>query len=152
VDVPLNGDHVETARSEIEKLLVEKKGELTPDDVVEAARDPKTKLHGLFEWDDSAASAQFRVYQARAILQRLGAPSYRARIYKRELLNVETKSGRRYVARSVVLNNEDLREQEVGRAWKYLRRFVDEWGDAEEYPELERIAKAIKRAVPKTIE
>jgi hypothetical protein len=152
VEVPLNGDHVETARAEVEKLLIEHGGELTPDDVVEAARNPETKLHGLFEWDESVAAGRFRLYQARMVLQRFAVPVYKAKVHKRELLNVEQPHGRRYMARSAVLANESLREQEVDRGWNWLRRFVEEWGDANEYPEFERISRAIRRATPKTVE
>jgi hypothetical protein len=40
-------------------------GALTPNLVVEVAKNPKNVLHHLFEWDDSKAGESFRVAQAR---------------------------------------------------------------------------------------
>ena len=37
--------------------------------MVEYARDPKTALHSRFEWDDSKAGHDWRLYQARQIIR-----------------------------------------------------------------------------------
>lgn len=43
-------------------------GRLTPERIVDAARDPDSYGHGLFEWDDAKAGHLFRIGQARALL------------------------------------------------------------------------------------
>ena len=43
-------------------------GRLTPDLVLDEAKDPNSILHGLFEWDDSLAAHQHRLFQARQII------------------------------------------------------------------------------------
>ena len=43
-------------------------GRLTPEAVVEAARDPASPLHGWFTWDDEAAAHMQRIYQARRLI------------------------------------------------------------------------------------
>jgi len=46
-------------------------GRLVPSTVVDAARDPESPLHSLFEWDDSRAAERFRLDQARTIIRRV---------------------------------------------------------------------------------
>ena len=46
----------------------EKYGRLTPDLVLQEAKDPESILHGLFEWDDGVAGHQHRLFQARQII------------------------------------------------------------------------------------
>jgi protease II len=43
--------------------------EITPENVLEKARDKKTELHKCFEWNDSIASEKYRLIQARQIIQ-----------------------------------------------------------------------------------
>lgn len=50
---------------------LEKDGRLDPADVVEAARDPASPLHGYFEWDDTEAARQHRLGQARQLIRRI---------------------------------------------------------------------------------
>lgn len=44
-------------------------GKLTPQDVVNEARDPANPLHAHFEWDDTAAAASWRIEQARTLIR-----------------------------------------------------------------------------------
>jgi hypothetical protein len=44
-------------------------GRLSPATVLEHARDPKSPLHGEFEWDDSKAGEAFRLVQASALIR-----------------------------------------------------------------------------------
>lgn len=43
-------------------------GMLTPYDVVEAAKNPKSPLHNSFEWDNQRAGEKYRLMQARIML------------------------------------------------------------------------------------
>jgi len=45
---------------------------LTPQEVVDAAREKDSPLHSLFEWDDSKAAEEYRKGQARKLLNGLG--------------------------------------------------------------------------------
>lgn len=54
-------------REPIEEII-EKHGYVTPQLMVEAAKDRKNPLHRYFEWDDRQAAQRFRVHQARMIL------------------------------------------------------------------------------------
>lgn len=44
---------------------------LLAEDVVQAARSPDSPLHRFFEWDDSKAAHQYRVSQARKLIQQV---------------------------------------------------------------------------------
>jgi hypothetical protein len=56
------------AAAELQRLRREA-GELTPDIVVDAARDEHAVLHPAFEWDDEIAAQNFRKQQARHLLR-----------------------------------------------------------------------------------
>lgn len=53
------------------KQLEDRKGRLTPEQVLEAASDPKSALHSQFEWDDSKAAYAHRLDQARELIRRV---------------------------------------------------------------------------------
>ena len=48
--------------------LEDSRGGLTPDLVLETARDPTSPLHQCFEWDDTVAAHRYRVDQARYLI------------------------------------------------------------------------------------
>lgn len=43
-------------------------GSLTPEAVIEAAKDPASPLHDAFTWDDGQAAIKFRLYEARKLI------------------------------------------------------------------------------------
>lgn len=53
------------------RKLESRYGCLDPADVLAAARDPASPLHGCFEWDDSAAAAAWRLEQSRQLIRRI---------------------------------------------------------------------------------
>jgi hypothetical protein len=44
-------------------------GRITPQQIVDAARDEGSALHPYFEWDDGTAAEQYRLMQARTLLR-----------------------------------------------------------------------------------
>ena len=89
-------------------------GRITPDAVVEDARDPRSPLHSHFEWDDSAAARQYRLDQARALIRTvkleisivsntIAAPHY--------VRDPRAGDGQGYVALSQVRSEDDLARQ-----------------------------------------
>ena len=65
----------ETKKKRVGELLLElaerNGGELTPEKVLETARDKNSGLHHLFEWDNEKASEQYRIWQASALIRRI---------------------------------------------------------------------------------
>jgi len=56
-------------KMELEAIRKKAGGVLNPPDVVEFAKNPKTALHMRFEWDDTKAAAEYRLWQAREIIR-----------------------------------------------------------------------------------
>lgn len=42
---------------------------VTPEQVLEKAKDENTELHKCFDWDDTSAANKYRLYQARTLIQ-----------------------------------------------------------------------------------
>lgn len=42
---------------------------VTPEQVLEKAKDESTELHKCFDWDDTSAANKYRLYQARTLIQ-----------------------------------------------------------------------------------
>jgi hypothetical protein len=53
------------------KKIEKKFGKITPETVLEAARSRKALFHSLFEWEDSTAAEQYRLQQARTIINNI---------------------------------------------------------------------------------
>ena len=45
-----------------------KDGRIFPEDVVESARDESSPIHNKFEWDDTTAAQEYRIWQARQLI------------------------------------------------------------------------------------
>jgi len=58
-------------QTEFIRTLETSRGKLDPAQLIEAARDENSPLHSCFEWDDSAAAAQWRMEQARELIRRV---------------------------------------------------------------------------------
>ena len=137
------------------ELMSEKnKDELTPSDVVEDAKKKRSVYHDYFVWDDSAAGEQYRLQQARGILNG---------IVKVKIVNVEDEpvvlrafhcvnvgdngdSHRAYVPEEVVFESVDFSAQVIDDAL----REAESWNRRyRTYSELAEISKAIERTLNK---
>ena len=54
---------------ELNRLAKEHGGNLTPEIVIAAAKDPDSALHEQFDWDDDSAAHKWRLHQARALIR-----------------------------------------------------------------------------------
>jgi hypothetical protein len=75
------------AYKEIESIRIANRGELSPSDVVDIARDENSCLHAAFEWNDEEAAVKFRLEQARGMLrsfcvQRIESDEKPGRVYQ----------------------------------------------------------------------
>lgn len=53
------------------KALEDRKGRLTPAQVVEAAKNKQSALHRCFQWDDTKAAASYRLQQAGEVIRQV---------------------------------------------------------------------------------
>lgn len=55
--------------SALRSIAAKNDGVITPEAVVEAARDERSPLHKSFTWDDNEAAEKWRLFQARQLLR-----------------------------------------------------------------------------------
>ena len=58
----------QVAGETIEVLKEKHDGQITPDDVIAAAKDEKNPLHPVFDWDDASAARKQRLHIARLLI------------------------------------------------------------------------------------
>lgn len=95
-------------------------------DVVTFARNPDTALHGRFEWDDTKAAVQHRLWQARelirVVVQSHPANSTPTRIYV-SLVNDRHSDGGGYRTLDDVMRSKEMREALLKQAHADMVRF-----------------------------
>lgn len=62
-------EKAQAIQDRLAKIQAQNNGRLTPDAVVDDARDPRSPLHDQFEWDDAKAAHQYRLEQARELIR-----------------------------------------------------------------------------------
>ena len=112
--------------------------EVTPDQIVEAARDESTELHKCFEWDDTIAANKWRKYQARQVLCTLvikveeepedETPPTRV-FYK-------TDNNEGYKHCNIVFRNDDEYQKLLQAAYAELRAFKIKYARLQELSEI----------------
>jgi hypothetical protein len=110
--------------------LEDETGRLTPEAVVTAAKDPKSPLHGHFQWDDATAATEHRLNQARALIRsvrvefRVDKRIIRSVAYVRDPAAEAGEQGYRSLS-GIRQNEDDARSvlvSEFGSAAAHLRR------------------------------
>lgn len=113
-----------TWQEELSTLARELGDKLTPDAVVDRARDPKSALHGQFEWNDEEAGAEFRLLQARGLIRRVvvkfdrGAGNRPTTV--RAFVNVD-RGSREFRSIDVVRGDDAATEAIIGQLLRDLR-------------------------------
>lgn len=125
----------------LEKIRVNAGGELTPIDVVNAARSPKSALHDYFEWDDSVAAESFRLSQARGVIRLVrvaddASESGTARAF----ISISGEGGKSYRSLSDVKSSANLRDAVLKAAERDLEAF------SLRYRELKDVLEFIEKA------
>ena len=105
--------------------IEKKKGLITPNDLVNQARSESSPIHNLFEWDDTEAASQYRLSQARNIINHIeievrgeSSEERKADIViqpQRAFHSVVSEYGRGYVSTVNIVKDEDLVKQVVQR-------------------------------------
>lgn len=130
---------------ELSRIAEKRGGILQPSHVVEAARPKSSPLHGQFEWDDSEAAHQFRLWQARQLISI--AVEVLPKSNTPERIWVSLKSDRAgkggYRPMMAVLSDKELRDQLLSDALSDLKLFQDKYSRLEE---LAGVFKAARKA------
>jgi len=100
------------------KDIYTKHGILRPADVVEAALNPKSPLHGCFEWDDDKAAKQYRLEQARKLIREVRV-EYADQLSAPVFVHVETAGG--YLPVQAVVENESHLQSAIRELKRQIR-------------------------------
>jgi len=146
---PYGGTDAASVAGELEEIQ-RRKGNpnLRPVDVVDFARDSRTYLHGLFDWNDKSAAEKHRLTQAREILritvisEELGSSPTRYFVSMRET----EKGDLTYIPTIKVMSDTELRKRALqaalAEAQSWRRRY-------EHLKELAAVFTAIEKATKK---
>ncbi len=129
---------------ELERIRKDNAGTITAELVVERARDRKSYLHGMFEWNDTKAAHQYRLELARRIVRHvvvLGTgPDTTTRAYH----VVSTNGKRSYRSTDDIMSDAELRRQLVDRALADYRAWEARYRHLKELAEIFRAAERVQ--------
>lgn len=140
-DAPIVGAHIEMLREKF-------KGELTPEDILEDAKNGNSPLHSFFEWDDTAAAQQHRLQQARGLIRAVvaiytrqdeGKPAVKQRAY----VHIKEGETSHYRETSHAMSVKSTRDNVMATAWRELQQWRTKYRDLREFA---TIFEAIERA------
>lgn len=129
-DASIVGAHIEMLREKF-------KGEITPEDVLDDAKNGNSPLHSFFEWDDGEAAHQHRLAQARGLIRSVvaiytqdDAPAVRQKAY----VNIK-RSGepQHYRELSHAMSQKDTRDVVIRRAWSEFQAWKRRYKDLKEF-------------------
>jgi hypothetical protein len=119
----------------LELLRQQAKGELTPKDVVDDARNHNSPLHSFFEWNDGDAAEQWRLQQARGLIRSVVAiyvddtqPAVRTRAY----VHINEPEAPHYRDASHAMTQKKTRDMVLQRAWRELQAWRKRYQDLKE--------------------
>lgn len=139
---------VRAIRAELESIEKRHKGKLRACDVVEFARDESTALHGCFQWDDTAAAHQYRLWQARKVIavhvDVIHADARPFRVWVSPSSD-RKKQGGGYRNTGKVLSDAEQRAELIADALRELRHFREKFRTIKQ--ELAPIFEAIEDVV-----
>jgi hypothetical protein len=122
-------------------------GSVTPETVLDDARNPESPLHPAFEWRDEVAAERFRVGQASYMIRSIVVQSSTAdstpfRVFIHVPSTDEDEPRGEYMTRAEIMSDDDLRRATLLRA---LMASYGELRDYEDEPELQAVVRAIHR-------
>lgn len=128
---------------------LESKGRLTPDNVIEEARDPKSPLHGEFTWDLKAAAMMTWRSQARALISHfeISVVVHRKEYRIQEFVEAPGKPGKEqgYVAFTRLKEKKELAREFFDRELSLAASYVAKTRDYARVLGLEkRVEKVVK--------
>lgn len=135
-----------------EILKVKKECGLTAENIVEYAKDKNNPLHKLFTWDDAIGGMEWRLHQARVLINEVKVIVDKEERYAFESVitinsakdyNEACEDTKRvYMERKEILDNKQLRTQIVQSAYKQLIYWQEKYRD---YAEFSPIFKAMEK-------
>lgn len=134
--------------AELKRIADEHGGLLNPADVVEAARPLKSPLHSRFEWNDSKAAQEYRVWQARqlirVVVEYIGAGN--EQVMSKVFVSLTSDRGDGgYRPMVSVLSDSSQRSQLLADAVDEMERFQQKYKELEELAQVFAAMKTVTR-------
>jgi hypothetical protein len=125
----------------LEELRQQFKGEITPEDVVEAARSLNNPLHPYFQWDDSKAAQEHRLAQARSLIRSVVAIYRDPKISKEPVrmvafTHIRDGEASHYRDTSEAMRVKTTRAAILKRAWDELKQWRRRYQTLREFADL----------------
>ena len=111
------------------ELIKKQKGKLKPQYVIEDAKDKSSPLHNVFQWDDSKAGNEYRLFQARQLIARIvevviveGKP-----VQMKSFFNIQHDKNDEqvYITLKESVTNPDYKQQVLDQLIKELEYITD---------------------------
>jgi len=145
-------------RRELHRLADLYGGSVTPAQVVSAASDPDSPLRGSFQWDNEIAGREYRLWQARAMLNRYqityikpnGTPNT-----VREFHSIRSAGQRAYVPVTRVIRRQAMLHQVIAEFDRLLAHFaarVEAHSDLFLKARYRRVLDAINETIAERVE
>lgn len=115
---------------------------VTPEKILEKARDENSELHKCFEWDDSVAAEKWRLVQARQIIQLIVTVPDKKEEPPKRVFQISSEKNT-YQPMSFFVKNEDEATILLQRAIEELRAFEKRYSSLK--GELEEVFEAIEK-------
>lgn len=124
------------------------KDSITAKELLDASRDEAAPLHSCFEWEDTVAAEQYRIYQARHLIGSIeieyvkdNTPTQLARSrYFINVVKIAPKVQGQFATIDVALTNDEYRVTVLKNALRELRAFQNKYSS---YQELASVFKSI---------
>ena len=117
---------------------------VTPESVLEKAKDKKSELHKCFDWDDKTAANKYRLQQARQIIQFIVTIPDKKEEEPQRVFQISTERNT-YQPMSFFMKNEDEGTALLKRAKEELRAFQKRYECLK--GELEQVFEAIDELI-----
>ena len=132
--------------AEMERICEKHGGLLQADDVVSAAKSARSPLHSRFEWDDTKAGHEHRLWQARQLIrivvQTIPSVAQPVNVFV-SLDEDRHKLGGGYRRLVDVLGDDDKREQLLRQARGELRAFERKYRELQELAPLFAVLETV---------
>lgn len=136
--------------AELHRIAEDHGGELKPADIVAEARPEASPLHSQFQWDDTVAARQYRLWQARQLIrvtvEYVGSQDRGAttRVFVSLTPDRENEGGG-YRSVSAVMANPKYRAQLLADALKDMERFQKKYEELQELAEIFAAIRKVRR-------
>lgn len=116
--------------------------EVTPEQVVNAAKDPTAELHKCFDWDDKVAADKYRLVQARTVLNQLIVVTHNTSDEVKEptqfrvMMKNDTVKGSGYKQTICMVRDENEYQKLLEQARRELKAFKQKYSCLTELAEI----------------